>query len=264
MPFARARVGASTILVLCTLGVTIAALTPELAVAEFSIPALKSPVVDRAGLLSNASKARLERALQALKRDGGTQLAVLTVPSLEGLTIEQASIRVTDQWQLGSASEDNGVLLMIAKDERRIRIEVGQGLEGVLTDAHAKRIIDESITPLFRTGDVDAGVTIGVFEIARRTNPEIDLRAHLEGSLRPASRSSRRTRSSPLSTLLFLLIAIPVALMRMGMFGGTGHYRRRGGYYWGGGGFGGGGGFSGGGFSGGGGGFSGGGASGGW
>ncbi len=252
--------------VLCAVVLAVLGFAATGAAAEFEIPALSSPVVDRAGLLSASSKARLEAALQVLKRQGGTQLAVLTVPNLEGLAIEQASIRVSDQWQLGTTSEDNGVLLMIARDERRLRIEVGQGLEGVLTDAHSKRIIDEAITPLFRSGDIDAGVTVGIFEIAKRTNPDLDLRPHLEGGLRTRANrgGTRRTRSSPLSTFLFLLLAVPVAFMRMGLFGGRGYYRRRGGYHWGAGGFGGGGGFSSGGFSGGGGGFSGGGASGGW
>jgi len=231
---------------------------------EFVVPSLGSPVVDEAGLLSPSCRARLEQALQAMRSKGGTQLAVLTVPSLEGLTIEEASIQVVDQWQLGSASEDNGVLLMIAQKERRIRIEVGQGLEGALTDAHSSRIIHEAITPLFRSGDVDAGVTLGVFKIAQRTNPDLDLRPYLEGSLRSPSRSRGRRQSSPLSNLILLLLAIPFALMRMGMFGGGRFYGRRRGYLWGSSGFGGGGGFSGGGFSGGGGGFSGGGASGGW
>jgi uncharacterized protein len=239
---------------------------PSQATAEFKIPALTSPVVDSAGMLSRSSKARLESALQALKRQGGTQLAILTVPKLDGLTIEQASIQVTDKWQLGSEKGDNGVLLMIARDERKVRIEVGQGLEGLLPDAYAKRIIDEAITPLFRTGDVDAGVTLGVFEIAKRTNPKIDLRPYLESSRRQPTRHGRRARNSPLGNLIFLLLGIPIVMLRMGMFGGMGYGYRRRGYYWGGaGGFSGGGGFGGGGgFSGGGGGFSGGGASGGW
>lgn len=93
--------------------IALVGLAPNQAVAEFNVPSLTSPVMDTAGLLSRSSKARLERALQALKRQGGTQLAVLTVPTLDGLTIEQASIRVTDQWQLGSEQGDNGVLLMI-------------------------------------------------------------------------------------------------------------------------------------------------------
>lgn len=226
--------------------------------AEFEVPPLRSAVTDRAGILSQATRQQLEAALRELQRRGGTQLAVLTVPDLGGLTIEQASIRVADAWKLGSEEADDGVLLMVARDERRVRIEVGQGLEGVLTDAWSKRIIDEAITPLFRQGDMDGGVTVGVYQIARITNPEVDLASALEG--RQGPRSTRPHREPGLLHTLFVLLLVALVLsMRMGLlpllFLG-GHGRRAGHFS--------GGGFSGGGFSGGGGGFSGGGASGGW
>jgi uncharacterized protein len=237
--------------------------------AEFAAPRLSGPVVDHADMLSASTEARLDRALRALKVQSGTQLVVLTVKSLEGMTIEQASIQVTDDWKLGSKNEDDGVLLMIARDERKIRIEVGQGREGDLTDAHSKRIIDETMTPLFRTGDVDAGVIVGVYQIAQRTNPEVNLTAILEGGgTRRGSRGHRR-QTSPASAFLFLLFGAITVMSRMGRFGYRGGIGRRGAYLWGAGalggsrGFGGGGGL-GGGFGGGGGGFSGGGASGGW
>lgn len=233
------------------------------------MPRLTGAVVDGAGILSGTTRERIEKALRHLHGTGGTQLVVLTVPSLEGLTLEQASIRIVDDWQLGAAEQDDGVLLLVAKQERRVRIEVGQGLEGDLTDAHAKRIIDESVTPLFRTGDMDGGVTLGVYEIARRTNPDVDLRSYLEGSLRAPPRRGVRARGSVAGTVLMLGFAITVILLQG--FGGSryrGRTGRTGGYYWGSGMGGGSGGFSGGGgfggFSGGGGGFSGGGASGGW
>jgi len=228
--------------------------------AEFEVPALRSAVTDRAGILSPATRQQLESALRQLQRVGGTQLAVLTLPDLAGLTIEQASIRVVDQWKLGSKQADNGVLLLVARDERKVRIEVGQGLEGALTDAYAKRIIDEGITPLFRQGDMNAGITVGVYQIARITNPDVDLKPYLEGQLRQRSSRSRRARS-PLQTLFGALLMLAVLSMRVGFFpfffmGGRGLGRGAGGFSGGGGGFGG--------FSGGGGGFSGGGASGGW
>jgi len=235
--------------------------------AEFSVPTLRSAVTDQAGILSPLARQRLEVALRHLQREGGTQLAVLTLPDLGGLTIEQASIRVAEKWGLGSAKADNGVLLLVARDERRVRIEVGQGLEGVLTDAYAKRIIDEAITPLFHQGDMDGGVIVGVYQIARITNPEVDLRADLEGQLRTPSRPARP--AGGILQILFSVALLALVLsMRMGLlpllFLGGAFGRRGGGF--GGGGFGGfsggGGGF--GGFSGGGGGFSGGGASGGW
>ncbi len=228
--------------------------------AEFEVPALRSAVTDRAGILSPATRQQLESALRQLQRVGGTQLAVLTLPNLAGLTIEQASIRVVDEWKLGSKQADKGVLLLVARDERKVRIEVGQGLEGALTDAYAKRIIDEGITPLLRQGDMNGGITVGVYQIARITNPDVDLKPYLEGQLRQRSSRSRRTRS-PLQSLFGALLMLAVFSMRVGFFpfffmGGRGFRRGGGGFLGGGGGFGG--------FSGGGGGFSGGGASGGW
>jgi len=218
-------------------------------------------------MLSAATIDRLESALRALQQTGGTQLVVLTLPNLSGLSIEQASIQIVDAWKLGTEKRDNGVLLLIAKQEHRMRIEVGQGLEGVLTDAYSKRIIDESIQPLFRAGDFDSGILVGVYQIARITNPEVDLSPYLEGVSTQAHRRTRRSAPGPLGWLVFLLIAMPFWLSRWGRFGGRGYNGGRHGSYWGsgsgGGGFGGGG-FGGGGFSGGGGGFSGGGASGGW
>ena len=233
--------------------------------AEFEVPALRSAVTDRAGILSQTTREHLESALQQLLLVGGTQLAVLTLPDLAGLTIEQASIRVVDEWRLGAKQADTGVLLLVARDERKVRIEVGQGLEGTLTDAYSKRIIDEGITPLFRQGDMNGGVVIGVYQIARLTNPDVDLRPYLEGQLRQRGSGSRR-EASPWATLFGVLLLLAVFSTRMGflpflLMGGLGGSRGRGGM----GGFGGGlggGGF--GGFSGGGGGFSGGGASGGW
>ncbi len=228
--------------------------------AEFEVPALRSAVTDRAGILSPATRQQLESALRQLQRVGGTQLAVLTLPNLAGLTIEQASIRVVDEWKLGSKEADKGVLLLVARDERKVRIEVGQGLEGALTDAYAKRIIDEGITPLLRQGDMNGGITIGIYQIARITNPEVDLKPYLEGQLRQGGSRSRRARS-PLQSLFAALLMLAVFSMRVGFFpffflGGRGFRRGGGGFSGGGGGFGG--------FSGGGGGFSGGGASGGW
>jgi uncharacterized protein len=235
--------------------------------AEFVVPALRSAVTDQAGILSASTRQQLESALRQLQSVGGTQLAVLTVPDLAGLTIEQASIRVVDAWKLGGEKADNGVLLLVARDERKVRIEVGQGLEGALTDAYSKRIIDEAITPLFKQGDMDGGVIVGVFQIARITNPGVDLRPYLEGSLRQGR--AGRARSPWQSIFGILLMAavfstrrgfLPLMFlggMGMGMgMGGLGSHRRGGGFGAGGGGFGG--------FGGGGGGFSGGGASGGW
>jgi uncharacterized protein len=233
---------------------------------EFQVPQLSGPVVDNGGFMSTSARQSLSFALRAIKAQAKTEIAVLTVSDLGGLTIEQASIKVVDKWQLGSADEDNGVLLMFAKKERRARIEVGQGLEGNLTDAHAKRIIDEHIIPLFRSGNTDEGIFLGVYEVAKRTNPELNLEQIFDGRKMENSRGQGSGGGRgwgiiiPVIFILFLIISgrgggrrggfggFMTGMFLGSMMGGRG---RRGG------------GFSGG-FGGGGGGFSGGGASGGW
>lgn len=247
----------------------LAFLVPGVLMAQgdsFVIPPLADPVMDEANLLSHRTEQALNQALRDLQTERGTQLAVLTLPNLAGLTIEQASIRVADQWKLGTEERDNGVLFLIAREERKARIEVGQGLEGDLTDAHSKRILDEAVLPLFKAGDFDSGVLVGVHQIVGYTNPDFDLQSHLQDVRMPRAQSAGRVPVGNLFVLLFLIFLV-WALSR----GGPPRTRgRRGGIYWGSGGWGrssGGGGFSGGGgggFSGGGGGFSGGGASGGW
>lgn len=227
--------------------------------AEFKVPPLSGPVVDQAQMLSYQSQQRMDSLLRYVAEKGDTQLQILTVLSLDGLSIEQASIRVTDEWKLGDAKTDRGVLLMVAAQDRKVRIEVGQGLEGDLPDALAKRIIDETILPLFRSGNIEEGFLLGVFEIVKKTNPELELNSFISQPERSNSRSSKEG-SGKLSiwTLLFMGLMILLFIRHPFLFllllsGGRGR----------GGGFGGGGG-RGGGWSGGGGGFSGGGASGSW
>ena len=118
-----------------------------LPLCAFDVPRLTGPVVDRAGMLSAAAEGQIANALRRLhQQPDGAQIAVLTVPNLGDETIEQASIQVVDAWQLGSEAKDKGILLMIAQAERRIRIEVGQGLEGDLPDAYAKRMARQRST----------------------------------------------------------------------------------------------------------------------
>lgn len=230
----------------------------ELARAGFEVPALTGPVVDDAGLLSRSTRDVVANALRELRARGGSQITVLTIDSLSGISIEEAGIKVVDTWKLGDKKVEDGVLLLIAKAERKIRIEVGRGREGVLTDADSKRIIDQSIKPLFKAGDYDSGVLVGIYQIAHKTDPAVDLEPFLQGGAR--SQSSTPEEGSPLRIFVIIVIVIIFLMMRGGrrsrFYGG-------GGGSWGGGGFGGGG-SSGGGWSGGGGGFSGGGASGDW
>lgn len=235
--------------------------------ASFQVPKLTGPVVDRAGMLSEPARARLTVSLTGLWDGGGSQVVVVTVPDLGGEAIEQASIRVTDAWKLGTKKKDNGVLFLIARDERKLRIEVGQGLEGQLTDAHSRRILDEIVTPHFKAGNIDAGVLAGVRAIVAITDPDVNASAWFEGAIPPTPKH-RKSPVPPGLILLFFLVLFGVVASLGGRGSGGGGTSGRGSR---GGGFiffgGGGGGFSGGGgggFSGGGGGFSGGGASGGW
>src|SRR5208283_548917 len=136
---------------------------PALAAANF--PALTGRVVDAAKILSPATIADLERKLADLEQKSGIQLEVATVPSLEGEEIEPYANELFRFWKLGEAKKDNGVLLLIAPNERRVRIEVGYGLEGTLTDAISSLIIANAIAPRFKAGDFNGGVTHGVDDI---------------------------------------------------------------------------------------------------
>ena len=126
------------------------------------VPALKAHVTDRTGTLSSSEQSALESKLTAFEREKGSQIAVLMVPSTGDETIEQYGIRVAEQWKLGREGVDDGAILIVAKDDRRLRIEVGYGLEGALPDVTAKRIVSDVVTPYFRDGDFYTGVSSGV------------------------------------------------------------------------------------------------------
>ena len=261
------------------------------ATGEVAVPPLTSHVTDLTGTLTAEQRSTLEARLQALETQKGSQIAVLLVPTTQPETIEEYSIRVVDQWKLGRKKVDDGVLLLIAKADRKLRIEVGYGLEGALPDVTAKRIIAEDITPHLKQGDFYGGIVAGVTRID----------AVIQGEALPAPRQTSNGNATIENYLPFLIFAalisgaifrrilgtLPGAVVNGGliglatmMLGGGAMFAiifgivafffalikggRSGGF--GSGGFGGGGGFSsgGGGFSGGGGGFGGGGASGDW
>lgn len=122
------------------------------------IPALDSPVVDTTGTLDAASAGELESRALALQQRKGSQLQVLVVPTTRPEDIAQYAVRVYDQWRLGREGVDDGVLLVVAIDDRRVRIEVGYGLEGAIPDATASRVIQEYLVPRFRAGDFAGGI----------------------------------------------------------------------------------------------------------
>jgi uncharacterized protein len=124
------------------------------------VPALKGHVNDYAGMFKPATVSVLENELADFENKESTQIVVLTVPSLQGEVLEEFSMKVAEKWRLGQKKLDNGVILFISKEDRKIRIEVGYGLEGRLTDLYAGRIIDNNIKPAFKAGQYDEGILV--------------------------------------------------------------------------------------------------------
>ena len=225
-------------------------------------PPLQGRVNDLAGMISPAAKQQIDAALADLERTDSTQIAVLTVPSLEGDSLEDFSIRVAEAWKIGQKGKDNGALLVVSKADRKIRIEVGYGLEGRLTDILSGQIVDNVISPRFKAGDMDGGFLVGVQAMAAA------VRGEYKGDGKYAAHPKKGARGLGLLIAFLFLGAISLLNRGAGRRSGLGSSilpliilgsMGRGGR----GGFGGGG-FGGGGFGGGGGGFGGGGASGGW
>jgi uncharacterized protein len=135
------------------------------AAADVAVPPLSGRVVDQTGTLSSGDIAALTQTLKDFETRKGSQIAVLIVPTTAPEAIEQYSIRVAEAWKIGRKKVDDGAILLIAKDDRKLRIEVGYGLEGALTDVTSRRIIDEIITPKFRSGDFAGGISAGVARI---------------------------------------------------------------------------------------------------
>jgi uncharacterized protein len=258
-------------------------------------PKLTGRVVDGADLLSPADEAELTGKLQALEERSSRQLVVATVPSLGGYEIEDYGYRLGRAWGIGQEGADNGAILLVAPNERKVRVEVGYGLEPILTDAFSNRVIDEQIIPRFKANDMSGGIKAGVDALIAQlaAPPEVAERAAIEAA---QSRAQQRQRSgggggfNP-GSLIFWGMIVAFVLLSFGRGAGgrkvRGRRRRGRGFdagdaaviLWGldalsrgsrgGGGWGGGGGFGGGGggfggFSGGGGSFGGGGASGSW
>ena len=234
------------------------------AFAEPTFPALSGRVVDDANLLSAEDQAGLTAELKALEDKASDQLVVVTVPSLQGHPIEDYGYQLGRHWGIGTAKLNNGVLLIVAPNERKVRIEVGRGLEPILTDALSRIIIENGILPRFRTGDFAGGIKDGVRDISLALTGDA---AELEARAR-----ARPDANDPATDWLMVFFWIAIILLfvwassrsnRQGVRGGRGGMGPiiLPGPGWGGGGRSSG---SGGGFSGGGGGFGGGGASGGW
>ena len=146
-------------------------LASQLALAELApIPDLSARVTDLTGTFSQAQAAALEQKLSAFEKQKGSQIAVLMVPTTQPEDIAQYSIRVVEKWKLGREKIDDGVLVLVAKEDHKMRIEVGYGLEGAIPDLYAKRIISEQMAPKFKQGDFAGGINDGVDSLILANN----------------------------------------------------------------------------------------------
>ncbi|MBF5008708.1 TPM domain-containing protein [Burkholderia pseudomultivorans] len=175
--------------------------------ADVPVPALTARVTDEAGTLTSDQKATLEQTLKEFESRKGTQISVLIVPTTEPESIEQFSMRVVEQWKLGRKNVDDGALLIVAMNDRALRIEVGYGLEGALTDATSNRIINETILPRFKAGDFYGGISAGLDSIMRVASGE---------PLPPPSKRHHASEGGAgrLLPVLFLLTVMAGGLLR--------------------------------------------------
>jgi len=220
-----------------------------------------APLVDEFNLIGAGDSARIEQVLRAAKENGGVEISVLIARDLRGLAIEDLSIAVVEKWGLGRRKDDKGLLLLVAPKERQMRFEVGYGLEGQLTDAASRRILDNVMRPYFRQGRYADGIIASLYAVQERVPLGLDL------ARAPVRRSGKGSVPDTIFFIAIVLLFIFLTVLRL--LGGVpvSGYRRGGGWggsSWGGGGgssWGGGGGSS---WGGGGGGFGGGGASSSW
>ena len=174
------------------------------------VPQLKGYVNDYANMMSASARSKIEADLTAFERSDSTQIVILTIPSLEGEALEDYSIKVAEAWKIGQKGKDNGIIFLVANQERKIRVEVGRGLEGKLTDLMAGRIIDLVVKPRFKRGDFDGGFIAGVHSLIDATRGEFKAQAE---------RAPVRKRGiSPYFTIIFFA---GVALLFLGSMSKT-------------------------------------------
>jgi uncharacterized protein len=180
------------------------------------VPPLTGRVNDQARMLTPESLQRLEQKLAAFEGETSNQVVVLTIPSLQGDDIDQFSIRVAERWKIGQKGRDNGVLMVIAQAERKVRIEVGMGLQGVLPDITAGRIIRDVMRPHLKNGNYDQGIAVGVESIIAATTGEF------KGTGQTAKKSPAHTASPSIITLLlFVVVAVTIAGLISRSLGGA-------------------------------------------
>jgi uncharacterized protein len=187
------------ILLLCPLSAT-----------ALDVPPLAGRVNDHARMLSAAAAQQLEQQLAAFERETSNQVVVLTMPSVQGDTIDQFAIRVVEAWKIGQKGRDNGVLLLIAQSERKVRIEVGRGLQGVLPDITASHIIRDSMRPFLKDGNYELGISAGVNGIIAATKGEF--------KALPKGERNHRSSGKGVPSLPTMLLGAVVAVAIVGLF----------------------------------------------
>jgi uncharacterized protein len=180
------------------------------AVGQVAIPTLTARVTDLTGTLGADQKASLEHKLAEFEGRKGAQVVVLMLPTTQPESIEQYGIRLFDAWKIGRKGVDDGVMLIVAKDDRRLRIEVGYGLEGALNDATAKRIISETIVPLFKSGDFVGGINAGVDAILKVVDGEQLPEPKAKGSAIADGGGTMSLANMPEAVFFGILIAVVV------------------------------------------------------
>ncbi len=175
---------------------------------SLDVPKLQGYVNDYAGMISPPARSKIEEGLRAFERSDSTQIVILTVPTLEGENIEEFGIKVAEAWKIGQEGKDNGILFIVSKEEKKIRIEVGRGLEGKLTDLMAGRIIDQVIKPRFKQGDFDGGFLAGASALIAGTR----------GEFKAEQRSVRRGQKGGLPPFLTFLLFFGIFVLFLGAF----------------------------------------------
>ena len=189
--------------------------------AEIAVPALSSRVTDVTGTLTAEQKGALEQRLAAFEATKGSQIAVLMLSSTKPEEIEQYSIRVAEAWKIGRKGTDDGLMLVVAKDDRRLRIEVGYGLEGAIPDAVAKRVISETITPRFKAGDYYGGISAGVDQLIKLVDGEKLPAPSVSSPASDHATSSRDFTGYLIPAFIFILVAGGVLRALLGRLGGA-------------------------------------------
>ncbi|MBI5848951.1 MAG: TPM domain-containing protein [Nitrospirae bacterium] len=174
------------------------------------VPKLTGYINDYGSMISPQAKATLEQELRAFEQSDSTQIVIVTIPSLQGEVLEQFSLKIAEAWKIGQKGKDNGIIFLVSKEDRKLRIEVGRGLEGKLTDLMAGRIIDLVVKPRFKRGDFDGGFLTGVHSLIDATRGEF--------KAEPGATKRSSKKSGALPQLVTFIIFGAIALLVLGNF----------------------------------------------